>query len=73
MIKSLINAVQFLTVFTISKKHKVKEGDLAQSMVYFPVVGFLIGFIMVNADKALSWSASPTVLRMYFCSSLPYS
>jgi len=51
MLKNFINAVQFLTVFTLSKKHRIEEGDLARSVVYFPIVGFLIGFILVNADK----------------------
>jgi len=52
MLRNFINAVQFLTIVTVSRKHKVEEGDLAKAMVYFPVVGFLIGFLLVYADKA---------------------
>lgn len=51
MMKNFINAVQFLTIFTLSKKHRLSEGDLAKSLLYFPLVGFLIGVILVNADK----------------------
>jgi adenosylcobinamide-GDP ribazoletransferase len=59
MIQNLINAVQFLTIFTISKKHKIVEGDLAKSMVHFPLVGFLIGFLLINADKIFFFMALP--------------
>jgi adenosylcobinamide-GDP ribazoletransferase len=52
MIRNFINAVQFLTIVTVSRKHKVEEGDLAKAMVYFPIVGFLIGLLLVYADKA---------------------
>ena len=53
MIKKFVTAVQFLTIFTLNKKHEVSENDLAKSMVYFPLVGFALGFILVNADKGL--------------------
>ncbi len=55
MTKKFINAVQFLTAFNVSKKHTISEGDLAESMVYFPIIGFLIGFILNTFDKAFSW------------------
>ena len=55
MLKNFITAVQFLTIFTLNKKHVVEENDLAKSMVYFPLVGFALGFILVNADKGLLW------------------
>jgi len=61
MIKNLINAVEFLTIFTVSRKHEVTEGDLAKSMIYFPVVGFLIGVILNYSDKALSWVVPPSI------------
>jgi adenosylcobinamide-GDP ribazoletransferase len=61
MIKNFINAVEFLTIFTVSRKHDVTEGDLAKSMVYFPMVGFLIGVILNYSDKALAWIVPPTI------------
>jgi adenosylcobinamide-GDP ribazoletransferase len=61
MIKNFINAVEFLTIFTVSRKHDVTEGDLAKSMVYFPLVGFLIGVILNYSDKALAWTVPPTI------------
>ncbi len=59
MIKNFITALQFLTIFTVKKKHVVEEGDLARSMFYFPVIGFLIGVILVYADKAFTAAALP--------------
>lgn len=61
MIKNFINAVEFLTIFTVSRKHDVTEGDLAKSVVYFPMVGFLIGVILNYSDKALAWTVPPTI------------
>lgn len=61
MIKNFIRAIQFLTIVTVNRKEKVTEGDLARSMVYFPLVGFLIGVILVYADKALSYVLPHTI------------
>jgi adenosylcobinamide-GDP ribazoletransferase len=59
MIRTFINALQFLTIVTVNKEHRVEEEDLAKAMVYFPVVGFLIGFVLVNADKIFTLIALP--------------
>ena len=61
MIKNFIHAIQFLTIFTVSRKEKVTEGDLARSVVYFPFVGFLLGVILVYTDKALSYALPHTI------------
>jgi adenosylcobinamide-GDP ribazoletransferase len=58
-VKNFINALQFLTVATVSKKHRVEEGDLAKSMVYFPAIGFLIGVVLVYADKLFALIVLP--------------
>ncbi|MGE5173029.1 MAG: adenosylcobinamide-GDP ribazoletransferase [Betaproteobacteria bacterium] len=62
MVKNFITALQFLTIFTVSKKHTTEEGDLAKSMVYFPVIGFLIGLILVYADKFFTVAALPQTI-----------
>ena len=63
MFKNFINAVQFLTVFTVNKKQEVSEGDLAQSMVFFPLVGFGIGFVLNTFDKAFSWILPQNIIN----------
>jgi len=65
MYKNFITALQFLTIFTVKKDHEVGEGDLAMSMVYFPFVGFLIGFLLVNADKVFSLIALPLPIATF--------
>lgn len=57
--KNLINALQFLTIFTVKKEYQVEEKSLAQSIVYFPVIGFLIGFLLVYADQLMTLIALP--------------
>ncbi len=65
MIKNFITALQFLTIITVRKDHEVEEGDLAESMVYFPLVGFLIGFLLVNADKIFALIALPQTIATF--------
>jgi adenosylcobinamide-GDP ribazoletransferase len=57
--KNLITALQFLTIATVKKDHPIEEGDLAKSMVYFPLIGFLIGLILVYADKVFAFIVLP--------------
>ncbi|MDX1778960.1 MAG: adenosylcobinamide-GDP ribazoletransferase [Thermodesulfobacteriota bacterium] len=47
-------AVQFLTVFPLSTKHRFDEIDLGKSMLYFPLVGLGIGAILVCIRIPLS-------------------
>jgi adenosylcobinamide-GDP ribazoletransferase len=65
MIRNFITALQFLTIITVRKDHEIAEGDLAKSMVYFPVVGFLIGFLLVNADKIFALIALPQTIATF--------
>lgn len=62
MMRNFINALQFLTIVTLSKKHTIEEGDLAKSMVYFPAIGFLIGLFLVYVDKVFFLIALPESL-----------
>ena len=59
ILNNFITALQFLTIFTVKKNHRIEESDLARSMVYFPFIGFLIGVILVNADKAFALITVP--------------
>jgi len=53
MIKSLAAAFGFLTVFPIPLKRTLLPGDMGKSMAFFPVVGVILGGILVLADKIL--------------------
>jgi adenosylcobinamide-GDP ribazoletransferase len=65
MIRNFITALQFLTIITVNKKHEVGESELARSMVYFPFVGFLIGLILVWADRTLLWLFPDTISNIF--------
>ena len=54
MIKSLILMIQFLTKFPIPINLKVEEADFQRGIVWFPLVGFLIGGSMFFIYKATS-------------------
>ena len=54
MIGRLIIAIQFLTVIPLSSKHTVTEQDLGKSMLYFPLVGLVIGGMLVCTRIPLS-------------------
>jgi adenosylcobinamide-GDP ribazoletransferase len=65
MIRNFITALQFLTIITVRKDHVVEEGDMAKSIVYFPLVGFLIGVLLVNADKIFALIALPQTIATF--------
>lgn len=65
MLKNFITALQFLTIITVRKDQEVEEGDLARSIVYFPLVGFLIGVLLVNADKIFALIALPQTIATF--------
>ncbi len=59
MFRNFISAVHFLTIITVRKDHELEEGSLARSMIYFPVIGFLIGVFLVYADKGMNLLVLP--------------
>lgn len=65
MLKNFITALQFLTVFTVKKDHEVEEADLARSMAYFPLVGFLIGLQLVWVDRLLLRMLPDTISNIF--------
>ena len=44
--KKFLIALQFLTIFPVKIKSKVMPEDIGRSLVYFPLVGLLIGFFL---------------------------
>ena len=71
MINSLKSAIQFLTIFNIGKNEESPEpGDIARSVVFFPVAGLLLGlicalsyyFIVYITNNHLAASVFPVLL-----------
>jgi len=65
MLHKFITALQFLTVFRVKKDREVSENELARSMAYFPFVGFVIGIILVYADKAFQRLFPDTISNIF--------
>lgn len=57
-IKRFILAVQFMTKIPISLQLDVDEQDFAQSMLFYPVVGLIVGVLMTAAYYIFSLTAS---------------
>ncbi|MDP3791985.1 MAG: adenosylcobinamide-GDP ribazoletransferase [Candidatus Omnitrophota bacterium] len=41
-------ALQFLTILPVSIKGKIEDGDFGRSLVYFPVIGLLLGTLLAG-------------------------
>lgn len=54
--KNFLLAVQFLTIIPVRIRH-VNDKALAGSVVYFPLVGLLLGLILTGANSFLSFLA----------------
>lgn len=61
MLWNFVTAVQFLTILPVRRKREPDENDLARSMPYFPVVGFLIGIVLVYSDGLFLWLVPDTI------------
>lgn len=46
MIRSFLIALQFLTVFPVHLKNIPDEKDISRSLIYYPLVGLLIGSVL---------------------------
>jgi adenosylcobinamide-GDP ribazoletransferase len=61
---TLLSAFQFLTAIPISLK-KVNDKQMAASMIFFPVVGLVLGLLMAGAHMLLSaTSLSPGAINI---------
>ncbi len=52
--KNFLLAIQFLTIIPVKTRH-FNEKDLAKAIIYFPLVGLLLGLILIGANNILSF------------------
>lgn len=52
--KDLFTAMSILTVFPLNRHTAASDEELARSTLFFPVVGFIIGFLLMAATQWLS-------------------
>jgi len=62
--KSIVAAIQFLTIFGSGKRGEVTSGYLSRSLFYFPFVGLLIGGCLVGLNFALSKYLNHSVVNL---------
>jgi len=48
-VKQFLIALQFLTILPINIRSEIKERDFGNSLLYFPVIGILIGLVLCTA------------------------
>ncbi|MBU2102175.1 MAG: adenosylcobinamide-GDP ribazoletransferase, partial [Candidatus Omnitrophica bacterium] len=58
--KRFLIALQFLTILPFSIKGKIEKEDFGRSLVYFPIVGLLLGFFLASIAY-ISLSLPPMV------------
>ncbi len=51
---SFLAALRFLTIIPLPWRREVSQDEIARSIVYFPVVGVIIGFILAGLNCLLS-------------------
>ncbi|MGB9712589.1 MAG: adenosylcobinamide-GDP ribazoletransferase [Dissulfurimicrobium sp.] len=52
-IKALLIAIQFLTIIPVAPRLVVKDAELTASLSYFPLVGLMLGCIVLGIDSSL--------------------
>ncbi|MBI3812457.1 MAG: adenosylcobinamide-GDP ribazoletransferase [Nitrospirae bacterium] len=57
--KGLFTAVTVLTALPLNRRMAASDEDLARSTLFFPVVGFMIGFLLMAITQWLSPILSP--------------
>jgi adenosylcobinamide-GDP ribazoletransferase len=62
--KRFLIALQFLTILPIKIKSEIKEADFGRSLLYFPVVGLITGFLL--SVTAFSLGFLPDLLKGVF-------
>ncbi len=55
MMKSFKIALQFLTILPLRIESKLKEEDFGRALLYFPLVGLLIGFLLCSIAAIFSF------------------
>src|SRR3989338_2636736 len=50
--KSLLSALQFLTIIPVKIKH-VQEKQIARALIYFPIFGLFLGLIFLVFERML--------------------
>lgn len=70
--KSFLIALKFLTIFPLAKELELQEETLAKSAKYFPLIGILIGSILVGVYFLFSFIFPPIIVSVIILISLTW-
>lgn len=59
--KKFLIALQFLTILPINIKSKIEKKDFGKSLLYFPIVGALIGLLLASSVFIFGFLPHPVV------------
>ncbi len=59
ILKRVMNAIKFMTIFPLPDSGEVETKELGKSAAYFPVAGFLIGAVLLGVYALSTKSFSP--------------
>ena len=62
--KNFFIALQFLTIFPIKIKQDIKEKDFGKSLIFFPLVGVIIGLILAGFNFIFIFLPKPVVCSL---------
>ena len=61
--KYFLIALQFLTIIPLRKSIKIEEKDLSNSLIFFPIIGLIIGIFLILINYLISSFLSPLVVN----------
>ncbi len=62
MILNFLFALQFLTIIPVKMSGLFNEEKLSQSVIYFPLIGILLGLLLAGLNLIFSFFAVPMIL-----------
>ncbi len=68
--KRFLIALQFLTIFPVRIRSEVRGKDLGASLIYFPVVGALIGIALAAISVIFSFLPYPVMIALVLIASI---
>ena len=63
-VKRFLIALQFLTILPVNIKSEIKKEDFGKSLLYFPIIGILIGLLLVIT--AFLFGSLPNLVKAVF-------
>ena len=70
MINAFLTALQFLTIIRAAKGVDITEGNMGRSMACFPLVGLLLGLMLIAVRYGCGYILSPALVDIFVITAL---